>query len=348
MKSVTELISAVVQLAGVPQQDDSRYNNDKIVETLNLSIEEKLTTELIQMGGEYLVVRQIVPLRDSSNNILYPSAIIPIPRRAYGRVLREVKYLTPGRTKRTDEINLPQTSITEYDTLTSGFGSSSPTCFFVENDGVGLFSDPSSLQGSLVFYYYIKISTLTNKTSEFAQITNASYSGNTFTLTATVGAELTTYCPVSSTKLFDIFRKTTGALFAYSVPFTRTNSTTFTSTSTEFTASSPTEIEAWQQGGLPLLGYESSELYLVPAESCQFSTIPEEWDTLLIYHAASKILESLGDTEGLTVNETRITNLHFKIKTAYSSRVKGERLKVVDRRNIAYYQRIGGNNRLWR
>jgi hypothetical protein len=101
------------------------------------------------------------------------------------------------------------------------------------------------------------------------------------------------------------------------------------------------QIKANQPGGFPVSSPYESELLLLPAGQSEFSTIPYEFDQLLILYVCERVLESIGDTEGLGVVMTKIKETRDSISRVTGNRLQGERRRLTDRRSIARIQRGG-------
>ena len=87
MKTIQELIRIVQDRISLPLDDDDRWSTTAVVEAFNHALDDKLTPDLISEGSNYLVHRAVFTLSN------YPLKAIPIPNRAAGRVIREVKYI---------------------------------------------------------------------------------------------------------------------------------------------------------------------------------------------------------------------------------------------------------------
>ncbi len=330
MKTIQELILGVQDRISLPLDDDDRWSTTALVRAFNAALDDKLTPDLVAEGSNYLVHRDVIPLTMNSS-VVYPLNSIPINKRAVGRALREVKYLPAGKTKIEDELNCPAISLEEKDMFSTEseiYGSSVPYVF-LENDSLRLVG--GDLSGSVVMYYSLEPSTILNTTGQYATIT-----AWTTTITATAGASWDTYQATGTTKFVDVYRKTTGAILKSNVRMSRSGSSY---TITGLSDDEINQIKAHQPGGFPVSGPYESELLLLPAGQSEFSTIPYEFDQLLILYVCERVLESLGDTEGLGVVMTKIKETKDSISRITGNRLQGERRKLTDRRSIARIQR---------
>jgi hypothetical protein len=309
-------------------------------------MQEQVTPKLIMEGGEYLVHREVFPLQVGGQP-KYPSLRIPMPRRCYGRALSEIKYVADqgdGVFKQRDEINVTWCSVSEADAYeTQGFNFTNPMVCIM-NDHVRLLGNPESATGALVFYYHLEPSDIVDKTTEFATVSNMAWVSGTTTFTASAGAEYSVYQPDTTVKFVDIYRVSTGAILRPDVKLTRSGSSY---TTTDLSESDVAELKNYQNGGVPVVAPFVSEVYLLPANQSQFSTIPEAFDSILVLETSSRILESLGDTQGLEVVASMLKKAYDSISVSMGNRLSGQQKRVTDNRTIAAYQRASNYGYRW-
>jgi hypothetical protein len=346
MKRVDELIQDVKDRGSIPV-DDERITNDLIVKILNQVLDEYIFPTFLKISEEFAVVKKSYNMQDVDGTTMYPSQIVPLPPRAYGQILRELKYFDGS-----DNLyNLPYISLQDEDRFLKGISYGAiPIGWYFLNDAVKLIGPNINVlnQGYLVMHYVLEPNVLVNKTTEFAPVDDVTYSSGSLNFITNQGstspvtfntayADLNTYCAVSSTKKFDLYRKSTGAIVRPDLVLTRAQTTT----TNTFTLSGATDndrkdIEVYQEGGFPVataFGF-TNDLILVPAEQSQYSTIPYEMDNLMVQKAVGRILELIGDTEGLQINDTRVKDLYLQVTSALGNRSRGESKRVVNRRSV--------------
>lgn len=341
-RSIQSLILDVYDTVRVPFDKDSRWSTAAIIRAFNNVMVDKIAPELVAEGSNYLVHRDIIPLTVNGSAV-YPLNSIPLPRRAIGRALREVKYLPSGKTKLDDELNCPAISLEEKDMYSSDsdvYASSVPY-IYIENDNLRFIGGDSN--GSLVLYYSLEPSKLTATYGRYATITSwTAVSDINQINTAVAGADWSNYIATGASKLVDIFCKSTGAILKSNVLVSRSTPGGAIYTIYGVSSDELKQIRTNQTGGFPttgsLINYPA-ELMLVPAGECEFVTIPEEFDQLLVLYVAEKISESLGDAEGLTIIKTKINETRNSISRVTGNRLQGERRRLTDRRSIARIQR---------
>lgn len=339
MRSVDELVLSVQDRISLPISDEDRFNKAAVVRIFNETLQEQIAPKLIAEGGEYLVHRLVLPLKTAGLST-YPTARIPLPKRIYGRALREIKYIADqgsGLFDQRDEINVTWTSVAEADTYETGESNSRTPMVCIVNDHIRLLGNPDSLTGALVLYYHLEISDIVDKTTEFASITNITWAAGVSTFTATAGAEFTTYQAIAAVKFVDIYRATSGAILRPDVRLTRTSATAFTTS--DLTENENKELRNYQSGTLPVVAPHVSEILLLPAGQAQYSTIPEAFDSILVLETASRILESLGDAQGLQVVANMLQKAYDSVSVSMGNRLSGQQKRVVDNRSIGNIQR---------
>lgn len=343
MKTVSDLILEIQDRISLPINTDDRWDRAAVIRTMNSVCTEQLMPLLIGEGSDFNIIREIRPLL-SNGVINYPTLRLPIPKRAYGRALRELKFIRTGATlERRNEQNIAQTSLAEADTYQNrnwtGSGFYTPMCY-IEGDTIQMLGDPATINGNVVLYYHIEISDMVDKTSEFASITDMTYSNGTTTITASSGAEFDSFIGVGQTKLVDLYRWNSGAILDPDVKLTRTGTTTFTTT--DLTEAEVTEFKGYQQAGMPVVAPYASDLYLLPAGQSMFSTIPYEMDSVLALETSCRILESLGDTEGLNVTQAMLKKAYDSVSLALGNRLSSQYKRVTDQRRLGQFQRNRG------
>jgi hypothetical protein len=153
---------------------------------------------------------------------------------------------------------------------------------------------------------------------------------------ASIGTDLNTYCPDGAGALFDVFKKSTGAIVRSDIWMMRNGSSFYTAA---LTSNDAQEIMNYQQGGFNGVngaitqGYANNpELVLCPAGQNIYTTLPKEADQLLIAAVTGRYLESLGDTEGLSVVKAQEAAIKKNLIKILGRRMIGECKVFVNRR----------------
>lgn len=336
MKSAAELILDVKDRASVPS-DDERVNDALVLKLLNQCLDEYIYPTLLKISEEFNVVKTVINLTLESGQSAYPNGVVPLPKRAYGRVLREVKYLDPVGSL----INIPYVSLEDEDVFISGSGNSAAPfgyCFIgdaLKMVGTGL---STTLKGKLVLHYIIEANTLENDSGLQCPIHSMDYTETDVRFLIEnnqLSQTILDYCPNITPKLFDLYRKSSGAIIAADLNLTRDSQADYTYYKcSDLSPSNILDIQNFQDGGFPVsLAYEN-DLILIPAGRSFFSTVPYELDNLLAQKAAGRVLEIIGDVEGLQINEARVREILNQVTSALGNRSRGESRKIVNRRSV--------------
>jgi hypothetical protein len=341
MKLVADLIQDTKDRASVPAEDE-RITDELVLKILNQVLDEYIYPDFLKISEEFGVVKKLVNLAASDGTAAFPGQVIPLPRRAYGRILREVKYFDGS-----DNLyNIPYVSLQDEDRFLKGISYGAiPIGFYFISDAIKLIGPNINLLnvGKLVFHYVIEPSTLVNSSTLYAPITDIQQDSNNtikFIVTGTAATypELFAYCPLNSTRLFDIYRKSSGSLLAADVELSPVVGApnTIEFKCSQLGWSNILDIENFQEGGYPISAANvyDADILLIPAAKSQYSTIPYEMDNLLAQIAAGRVLEIIGDTEGLKTNDTRVKALYLSVTSALGNRIRGESKRVVNRRSI--------------
>lgn len=337
--SVSSFFSAVRKRVTIPDTTSDIGSSADLLLFTQEELQNHVYQFITSLYEEFFIVKEVLPLQTSTQVVIYPNGVIPLPKRMWGRSIREIKYVDTDDTI----TNIPQIMLNDDDVLTPMLG------YHFLTDGIKLLADMDSLNGSIELHYTVSPSTLVNSATLHAPITSLSFIQPQVvvfgTPTASVGADLSTYCPDAQTKLFDLYRVSTGALLAINIKATRqdivaTGQTFFAATGA-FTEADAKEISMFQEGGFFEAGNTMNtavytpELYLVPAGQLGFTPIPSEADNYLVQTVSGRVLEALSDTEGLQVNEAKVNQIRDHLVHVLGTRsTNGETRKVVNRRGL--------------
>jgi hypothetical protein len=344
MRSVSELVLSVQDRCSLPLQDGDRFDRAAVIRIMNEVLEEEVTPKIVVSCPEILTQRIVLPLK--TNGVAnYPNKRIPIPSRAYGRGIREVKYLNDSETKRENEVNITQTSLQEFDTMATGisnYGNASNRlyCYF-EGDSVVISLDPDD-SGSIVIYYTAKPNTLVDGTS-FLSMKIQDYN-TTLGWFNVVQDTISGFSPPAmpsllNAQVYDIFRKTTGSILVPQTVLTMSAVSPNYLLTYTFSADEAKNLMAFQTTGA-VSSTSPAELYITPAGTTYYSTLPPEFDHILVLETCIRIMESLGDEQMLQVLANQLQKAYTSIAKLTSNRLPGQRKRVTDNRSLAKQQRF--------
>lgn len=356
--SVSELITRVKRLISLPP-DDTLFQTSDFMAFINESLIEKIYPRLMKIREDYCLVREVFPLQNSQGQDLYPTGVMPIPNRAWGNTLREIKYIdVSGNFYKVNPYFLEDLDL--YQSRNLAFSSAYQKGFIPYNSGIKLIPPPKQDLGSIEMYYISTPSVMVNSPAQgdgYTPIYNLQFNSTTniatyTTTTLTTNGYLDSYCPVNSTALFDIYNYPTGMLLGVNVSLTRSADSggysNFTGTCTVQTGTniiSPniTEITNFQYGGYPVTNATTiPSIFLVQAGVNVFSPIPPVLDNLLIYEIAIKILSAQGYVEELQLFKAEHDELRRDLLSQMAMRVETEPLVISNKRGLKQSILYGG------
>jgi len=331
--NVTDLLAKIKRLGGLPESQE-RLSDDVILDFANEELSNSVYPLLLSINEEYALVKEIIPLRTNTNQSIYPTLTIPIPSRAYGRTLRELKYIDES----SNLINIPYLAMNDEDILQDR--DRNTLGFYFMSDAVQLLGGIENLGSSLLAHYIVEPDKLINLPNQFSNVTNMSLSMGTTIIDATVSVEMDLYCPVGGRRLFDIMRRSSGALLAVNIPMIRTTNSEYTTTVLE--QIDINAMEAFQTAGFSGLiapSFYDPELIIVPSGQSPFTHIPRELDDVLVWHVISRIMFSLGDSETFNFAERQKEMYAKNAVKVLGNRIQGEAQKITNRRGFRAYMR---------
>lgn len=357
---VSDLISIVQARASLPANQD-RFSSNDIVTLLKQELEDTVMPFMSSLVEEFFVFLKTEELQDSQGIARFPNNLIPIPRRAYARGIRDIKFQTgpipappadpafrPGYDHNVPFLFEEDRAIFDFQNIANYL---TPAGFFFSNDGIQLVGmqsattdTPSPNPGRIKIWFYCRVPSLTNTDLLQAPISNIAW--NTVTSQADITCD-TSMVPagqgfsLGSSGIYDLFRTSTGAYEELDLVCTSVNmgmSTTVLSTSS-LTKNETTNLIQNQAGGYPVVAPYTAELTVVPSDINPYSPIPEELDNLLVLSTTGRLLEALGDSDGLQINMALLTKVQNNLVSAFGKRDVGGAHKAVSRTGIYNFMR---------
>lgn len=348
---ISDIITRIQRTITLPP-DQTLFQTPDFVAFINDALVEDIYPNLIKIRDDYCLVREVYPLQNSQAQDLYGTGVFPIPARAWGNTLREIKYIdVSGNYYKMNPFELENLDL--YQTRNLSFSASYLRGFIPFNSGLKLVPPPQGDQGSIEVHYVVQPSTVLSDPTGFADISNMVYNNVTNLITYTVGnigSYLSTYCPPNNIGLFDIYDSQTGMLLAINLTLTCVNNTTYTGPcvtqiGTNTLDPSATEMTNFQLGGYPVTVPYSNMLYIVPAGQNSFTPLPTPVDNLLVYEVSCRILEAQGYVEELQTLNAKREMARKAILTPMALRVDGEYKILVPNRGVRSSVLSGG---FWR
>lgn len=346
--TLNDIISRVQRLITLPP-DNTLFNTIDFQAFANDCMIEKIYPRVMKVRDDYFLVRDVFPLQNSQAEDLYPTGVMPIPSRAWGNTLRELKYIdNSGNYYKINPYFLENEEL--YQTKNLALSSQYQKGFIPYNSGIKLIPPPLQDTGSVAMYYIIYPSTIVGDSQQYlastyaAAINNIVFDPSINKSTYTVAIQptdgyLSTYNPLNRSALYDIYSGQTGMLLATNLSIYRESNTTFTGYSTvqvgtDIISPNITEITNFQLGGYPVQAPYSSQLYLLPAGLTPFTTLMPILDNLLVYELAIKILSAQGYVEELQAFNAEHADLRKDIMSQIAMRVECEPYVISSTRGL--------------
>jgi hypothetical protein len=312
--NTTALLKSIKRRALVPDNQNT-FSDQDFIDLMNEEMMIGIVPSILQMKEEYFIFRQVVPLEADKSHY-------PVPERALANKLREVCYRDSSSTTFGNEYEMTQIAIDDrYTGLSNGTGSSDFTGFrrfyMMGSDVVLHPSVGPNPAGALAFYYYLRPNAIV-KDSLVATITAINRTTGDITLSSLPSGYSVYVSGTSNTvnTTFDFVKaKSPHNILDIDLPIISIN------TSTKVVNIDPSYIPKDLEIGdfMPLAG-----------QSC-IPNIPTELHMVLAQRVAQRVLEALGDTEGLNNATAKIVEMESKLTTMMDNRVEGAPRKVVNR-----------------
>ena len=351
-RDVSTLINMLEQDGGIPESS-ARFSRSDLVAMFNKSMEQQVLPDLFQLNEEYLLNKKLYAFKTGSS-FNYPTGFIPLPSRAYGQTIRAISYQSSTETE--PHYTIPYVEVREdpvfsrkYYQATSTF----PRGWHFKNNGIQILGNNDLIDGTLHVQFYLEPSTLVDSTTLQIPIRNITFSSDTMHVmlltTDLTGDFLATVPADTNSALFDIIHTPTGSVQTWNKYMTREDGRSWnyttggaytainisTSTDAEITSSKATELISMISDGLPIVnGSAGGNLSIVPAGRASMTTIPQEWDSLLILDMAKRVWASLGDAEKAGQFAGLYSETHKRLASAFGSRSKGEPKVITNRRGL--------------
>jgi hypothetical protein len=306
--TTNELIRSVKVRALVPINQDT-FTEEDIINFLNDEMLLGLVPTILLEREEYLVgpahVIDIIP------NI----SEYPLPERSLGNKLREVNY----RDQMGNEYEMTRIAVDDrYNYLMNTITTQNWKQFYVQGSSLTLFPKVGdSPTGQLVMWYYLRPNSLV-KNDAVATISAIDREAGRITVSNLPSN-------FNPTSLYDfIKRKSPHNIIKFDIPVLSVNTTS--------------KIITIDPSLLP----ESlvvGDILALAGETC-IPNVPTELHQVLAQRVACRILEGLGDSQGLQNAMAKLAEMESKTQTLIDNRVEGAPRKVVNRNNVAGVRRI--------
>jgi hypothetical protein len=299
------LLKSIKRRAMVPDNQNT-FSDQDFIDFMNEEMMIGLVPSILQMKEEYFMFKQIIPLVTDKSNY-------PVPERALANKIREICYRDTASKTNGNEYEMTQIAIDDrYSSISNGTGSSDFSGFrrfymmgsdIVIHPGIG-----PSPYGALSVYFYLRPNTIV-KESLVASVVNINRNDNTVTISSLPSGY------IASAKYDFIKAKSPH------------NNLDIDITPTALNIGS--KVLSFSSDDLPK-DLEVGDYVALAGQTC-VPNVPTELHMVLAQRVAQRVLEALGDTEGLTNATNKIIEMESKLTSMMSNRVEGAPRKVVNR-----------------
>lgn len=359
----TEIISRTKRLITMPT-DDTLFTSTDYVAFINEVLLEKIFPKLMKIRDDYCTIRQVFPLQDSNNNDLYTLGVMPIPNRAWGNTLREIKYIdVSGNYYKINPYFLGDLDL--YQTKNLAFSSTYQRGFIPMGPGIQLIPPPLDDPGSIEMYFVVQPATviydnISNANpaipTGYASVKNMVFNQNTNITVYTVepispNGYFDSYMPQGQSRLVDIYDLKSGQCLYIDILLNRQSATQLVGTSieqdgTDILYPDITAITNFQNGGYPVnTDIYAEQILLMPAGQTSYTPIPNVLDKWLCYELAIKLLSAQGYVEELQLFKQESDELRKDLLAQMAMRVDTEPHVIKNTRGLRRAIMYGGGSR---
>jgi len=295
------LLKSIKRRAMVPTSQDT-FTDADLIDIMNEEITIGIVPVILQQKDEYLIFQEerlIIP--EVSN--------YAVPERALFNKLREVSYKLDDQGG--TEYEMTQIAVDDkYTYLINAVENSNWRRFYMEGGDLVLFPKVSvSPRGSLVFYYYMRPNMLVPD-AEVATILNIDTVSGIITFNTTLPKKFT-----SGTQYDFIKAKSPHVII--DIDKVALNANVSGRTITFDPADIPQSLAV-------------GDMVALAGESC-IPNVPTELHSVLAQRVAQRVLEAIGDTQGLTNASNKLSEMEAKMAIGLDNRVEGAPRKAVNR-----------------
>lgn len=305
------LLKSIKRRAMIPDNQNT-FTDQDFIDLMNEEMMIGIVPSILQMKEEYFMFKEVVPLVSDKSNY-------PIPERALAGKLRELCFRDTPTGLNANEYEMTQIAVDDrYTGLSNGTGSADFTGFrrfyLMGNDVILHPSVGPSAYGALTFYYYIRPNSLV-KDSSVATIVSIDRANGVLTLSS-VPSGYTTTSSANELVKYDFVKARSGHNIL-DIDITLNSINSNTKTVILDSNKIPKDLEVGD--------------YLTLAGQSCIPNIPTELHMVLAQRVAQRLLEAIGDTEGLNNATAKIAEMESKLTTMIDNRVEGAPRKVVNR-----------------
>lgn len=291
--TTTGLLASIRRRGMLPSSSVNGTDDDSLIALANEVLQAFVAPFILDVREGYLLARTPRDLSITSGQSAYR-----LPPRAIGNKLREVTLLDASGNPQ----NVP---CIDMERLQDFAASGAPTGFYVSGAYLVLVPTPSSTQGTLRMDYYLRPSSLVSDATLWATVTAISADRANIDISGPVTdlADGVAFDIIKASSPFDVLHAGLTGIVTTGPDNVRLSSGTFSD-----------DLEVGD--------------YVALADTAPVATIPAEIHPVLAQATVCKVLEALGDREGLAAAEAKLQREMDAARTLISPRVDGESEKV--------------------
>jgi hypothetical protein len=308
--STCDLIETALRRAMIPS-DQATFTDCDIIDMMNEELGIHMMPLVMRAHEEYYVVDEDVQMENKRS-------VYKIPYRSIGNKLRDIQFVDAGGSM----YEMTRTSIEHRPDYQGNYSANQPRGYYVQSDNVVLLQNTAST-GALRMSYYLRPNNLVKSDCEgkIAQIDTCACTGTTtFTL-----EEFPSKFNTGIEYDFIQYRSPNKVLgFDFSPVSICTTAKTIT-----FNTDDLVVIDPFDNGTLAITFTVGD--YVMKAEETPVPQLPTELHPILAQRTAVKMLEALGDMEGMKAAQNELERMEYNAMTLIDNRVEGSPQKVNNR-----------------
>lgn len=300
------LIDSVKRRASIPESQQTFQEADFLA-FANEELDLGIIPHVLSYHEEYFVYTELVEIEADVQRY-------PIPERAVGNKLRELSYVDESG----NIFEMTRINIDDIAAFQGNYTTSSYTTFYVEGGDIVLLPPVSSTPtGSLRFSYYLRPNELVSE-DRVAIITS---------IDTNTGEVTVDNVPDNITVADELdFIQTKSPHKSLAIDITAQGINTVTKVITFDPDDLPSRLAVGDQVAL------AGET-IVPQ-------VPSDLHSMLAQRVAARCLESLGDTQGITLANTKLAEMEQKTGALLDNRVEGASQKILNRHSTLHRKRF--------
>ena len=305
------LIKTSLRRAMIPS-DQATFTCCDIIDIMNEELGIHILPMVLRAHEEYYVIDEDVAL--SACTIRYK-----IPYRAVGNKLRDVQFIDNAGT----QYEMTRVSLEDRPEYQGNYTNNQFLTFYLQNDDVVLMQNQIS-NGSIRFSYYLRPNELV-KDNRAAKITNIAVGCCTTVFTV---------CPFpthfSCTTIYDFVQGLSpNKILGFCRTVCSVNAVCKTLT---FCNCNLNTIDLFSITPKTLTFNVGD--FLLKQEETHLPQLPAELQPILAQRTAVKMLEALGDIEGMKMAQNELERMEYNAMTLIDNRVEGAPQKITNRHSI--------------